>query len=164
MFYKHSGSSSVVLETEKSLLPQRRNHKGGITESFRLEGTLKTILFQVPCHGQGHLPPAQGAQSPIQPGLEHCQGGGVNSVQNNRFPRPNPSRTAWIPRLAVVQKTGRCCQGLSTRPCEISSPSRLTSDRTASSTARLLPLIPLECMCQIWHAHFIIKATASASS
>jgi len=27
-----------------------------------------------PCHGQGHLPPAQGAQSSIQPGLEHCQG------------------------------------------------------------------------------------------
>ena len=28
-----------------------------------------------PCHGQGHLPPDQAAPSPIQPGLEHCQGG-----------------------------------------------------------------------------------------
>jgi len=31
------------------------------------------MWFQPPCHEQGHLPPAQGAQSPIQPGLEHCQ-------------------------------------------------------------------------------------------
>jgi len=28
-----------------------------------LEGTLKIIWFQLPCHGQGHLPPDQGAQS-----------------------------------------------------------------------------------------------------
>jgi len=40
-----------------------------------LEETLKIIWFQPPCHQQGHLPPAQGAQSSIQPGLEHCQGG-----------------------------------------------------------------------------------------
>ena len=26
-----------------------------------------------PCHGQGYLPPAQAAQGPIQPGLEHLQ-------------------------------------------------------------------------------------------
>jgi len=32
---------------------------------------LKAHLVQLPCHGQGPLPPAQGAQSPIQPGLEH---------------------------------------------------------------------------------------------
>ena len=30
-----------------------------------------------PCgYGQGPLPPDQVAQSPVQPGLEHCQGGG----------------------------------------------------------------------------------------
>jgi len=38
-----------------------------------LEGTLQTIWLQPPCHEQGHLPPAQGAQSSIQPGLEPCQ-------------------------------------------------------------------------------------------
>jgi len=43
-----------------------------ITERFGLEGTLKIIQFQPPCRGQGHLPLGQVAQSPIQPGLEHC--------------------------------------------------------------------------------------------
>jgi len=44
--------------------------RSGITEWFGLEGTLKIIYFQPPCHGQGHLPLDQVAQSPIQPGLE----------------------------------------------------------------------------------------------
>ena len=33
------------------------NHR--IMEWVRLEGTLKLIWFQPPCHQQGHLPPAQ---------------------------------------------------------------------------------------------------------
>jgi len=32
---------------------------------------LKHHLVPTPCHGQGHLPQDQGAQSPVQPGLEH---------------------------------------------------------------------------------------------
>jgi len=44
-----------------------------------LEGTLKIIWFQPLCHEQGHLPLDQVAQSSIQPGLEHCQGGGIHS-------------------------------------------------------------------------------------
>ena len=48
-------------------------------EWFGLEGTFKIIWFQPPCHEQGHLPPAQRAQSSIQPGLEPCQGGGSHS-------------------------------------------------------------------------------------
>jgi len=47
-----------------------------ITEWFGLELTLNLILFQPPCHAQGHLPPDQVAQSSIQPGLEHS----VNSL------------------------------------------------------------------------------------
>lgn len=78
---RHSGCSSVGLETETSLLPQRRK---------------------------------------------------LNGVQNNPFPRPNPSCTAWILRLAVVQKMGRCCRGLSTSSCGISSHHGLTSYCTAS--------------------------------
>ena len=53
--------------------------KHRIIEWFGLEGTLKIIWFQAICHGQGHLPVDQVAQSPIQPGLEHCQGGGIHS-------------------------------------------------------------------------------------
>jgi len=36
-----------------------------------LEGTLKIIWFQSPCHEQGQLPLDQVAQSSIQPGDEH---------------------------------------------------------------------------------------------
>jgi len=42
-----------------------------------LEGTLKIIWFQPPCHEQGHLPLDQVAQSYIQTGLEPFQGGGI---------------------------------------------------------------------------------------
>jgi len=42
-----------------------------------LERTLNTIWFQPPCNEQGHLPLDQDAQSSIQPGLEHVQGGGI---------------------------------------------------------------------------------------
>jgi len=44
----------------------------GIIEWLGLGGTLKIMWSQPPCHEQGPLPPAQGAQSSIQPGLEHC--------------------------------------------------------------------------------------------
>ena len=57
-----SGPESIVsLETleHKWLLSHR------IIEWFGLEGTLQIILFQPPCHGQGHLPLDQVAQSSI---------------------------------------------------------------------------------------------------
>jgi len=47
---------------------RERNHR--IIEWFGLEGTLKLIWLHLPCHQQGRLPPVQGAQSSIQPGLE----------------------------------------------------------------------------------------------
>ena len=59
-----------------------------IMEWFGLEGTLKITQFQPPCHEQGPLPPKQGAQSPVQPGLEHCQAGGSHS--SSRKPGPGP--------------------------------------------------------------------------
>jgi len=49
------------------------NHR--ITERFGLEGTLKTISFQLPCHGQGLLPLDQVAQIPIQPGMDTSRDG-----------------------------------------------------------------------------------------
>ena len=51
-----------------------------------LEGNLKDHLIPTPCHGQGHLPPAQVAQSPIQPGLGHCQGWGIHSCSGQPVP------------------------------------------------------------------------------
>jgi len=71
---------------------------GSITESFGLEGTLKIILFQAPCHGQGHLPLDQVAQSPMQPGLEHFQGGGIHSSSGQPVPVPHhPHRKEILP-------------------------------------------------------------------
>jgi len=67
---------------------------------FGLEGTLQTILFQPPCHGQGPLPPAQGAPSPIQSGLEPCQGGGSHSSSGQPGPGPtHPPREAFLPSI-----------------------------------------------------------------
>jgi len=74
--------------------------KNGITEGFGLEGTLKLIWFQPPCHGQGPLLPAQGAQSSIQPGLEPCQGGGSHSFSGQPGPGPHcPQSEEFLPYI-----------------------------------------------------------------
>jgi len=43
-------------------------------------------LFHPPSHGQGHLPLDQVAQSPVQPGLEHFQGGDSHSFSGQPVP------------------------------------------------------------------------------
>jgi len=69
-------------------------------EWFGLEGTLKIISFQPPCYGHGPLPPAQGAQSPVQPGLEPCQGGGSHSFSGQPGPGPHhPHREEFLPYI-----------------------------------------------------------------
>ena len=71
-----------------------------IIEWFGLEGTLKIIWFQPPCHEQEHLPPAQGAQSSIQPGLETCQGGGSHSFSGQPGPgHCHPRREEFLPNI-----------------------------------------------------------------
>jgi len=52
-----------------------------------------------PCHGQGHLPPDQIAQSPIQPGLEHLQGFGIHGFSGKK-------PTSWA-ELAEAYVIGR---------------------------------------------------------
>ena len=52
---------------------------------------LKDHLVPTPCHGQGHLPPDQVAQSPSKPGLEHFQGGDIHSFSG----QPGPV-SSWI--------------------------------------------------------------------
>ena len=75
-----------------------RNHR--IIEWFGLEGTLKIIWFQPPCHQQGHLPPDQVAQSSVQPGLEPCQGGGSHSCSGQPGPGfHHPHREEFLPQL-----------------------------------------------------------------
>jgi len=47
---------------------------------------LKDHLVPNPCRKQGHLPLDQVAQSSIQPGLEHCQGGGSHNFSGQLVP------------------------------------------------------------------------------
>ena len=87
---------------ESSMLEQPRhpwrNHR--IIEWFVLEGTLKIIWFQPPCHEQAHLPPDQVAQSSIQAGLEHCQGGGSHRFSGQPVPLPHcPHGEEFLPNI-----------------------------------------------------------------
>ncbi|KAJ7421664.1 hypothetical protein BTVI_17271 [Pitangus sulphuratus] len=68
---------SSLLWLEFSSAASQHDHR--IMEWCGLEGTLKIISFQPQRRGQGHLPLDQVAQSPIQPGFEHCQGWGIHS-------------------------------------------------------------------------------------
>lgn len=40
---------------------------------FFVEKDLKSHVIPASCHGQGHLPHDQVAQSPVQAGLQHLQ-------------------------------------------------------------------------------------------
>ena len=54
----------------------------------RVGRDLKDHESPTPCHTQGHQPhlmPAQAAQGPIQPGLEHLQGRGIHSLSGQLF-------------------------------------------------------------------------------
>jgi len=59
------------------------SHVHRITEWFGLEGTLTTIWFQPPCHGQRHLPLDQVAQSPIHLALNTARDGAATDSLDN---------------------------------------------------------------------------------
>jgi len=93
---KERGPAVPVVSQTGTSITTLRNHR--IIEWFGLEGILKVIWFQPPCHEQGHLPPDQVAQSPIQPGLEHCQGGGSHSFSGQPVPVPHhPHSKEFLP-------------------------------------------------------------------
>jgi len=53
-----------------------------------------------PCHRQGHFPLDQVAQSHIQPGLEHFQGGGTHSFSGQPVPSPHhPHSKEFLPYI-----------------------------------------------------------------
>ena len=100
-------NSTVLLGKKKTMLVIKyvslEFHK--LTEWFGLEGTLKITWFQPPCHRQGHLLVGQAAQSPIQPGLERCQGRGSHRFSGQPVPVPHhPQSEEFHPhRLGVPQ-------------------------------------------------------------
>ena len=68
-------------------------------ECFGLEGTLNIIVFQPSCYGQRHLPLDLVAQSNIQSGLEHCQGGDSHNFSGQPVPVPHhPGSNNFLPR------------------------------------------------------------------
>ena len=103
----HTSTSELSWDTH------RASH--GITEWFGLDGALQVTQFQPPCHGQGHLPPDQVAPSPIQPGLEPCQGGGSHSFSEQPGPGPHHSqREEYLPRISYKPTL---CQCKAITPC-----------------------------------------------
>jgi len=74
-----------------------------IVERFGSEESCNRHLVQPPCHGQGHLPLDQVAQSPIQPGLEHCQGGGIHNFSGQPVPVSHHTHHKRISLPALVQ-------------------------------------------------------------
>jgi len=70
-----------------------------IIEWIGLEGTLMFIQSNT-LPWAGTLPPAQGAQSPVQPGLGHCQGGGSHSFSGQAGLGPrHPHGEEFLPNL-----------------------------------------------------------------
>ena len=71
---------------------------------------LKDLPVPLPCHGQGHLPLDQVVQSPIQPGLEHCQGGVSPSVSGQFVPVPHhPPGEEFLPSFPAIGKKQPPC-------------------------------------------------------
>jgi len=78
-------NSSAVSEGSQ-LYCQTLTQHHRITEWPGLKRTTMIIEFQPPCHGQGHQPPDQAAQSHIQPGLERIQGWGIHNLLGQPVP------------------------------------------------------------------------------
>jgi len=88
-------------------------------EWFGLEGTLKIIWFQPPCHEQGHLPLDRAAQSSIQPGLGHCQGGGSHSFSGQPVPVfHHPHGEEFLPD---IQSKSALFQFTAVPPCPVTT-------------------------------------------
>jgi len=65
---------------------------------FGWEGTVEGHPVQRPCREQGHLHPDQGAQSPVQPGLEWFQGWGIPNLSGQPGPGSHhPQRKQFFP-------------------------------------------------------------------
>jgi len=66
----------------------------------RVGRDLKDHLVPTPCRGQGHVPLDQVAQSSIQPGLEHFQGGGIHNFSGQPVPVPHhPHSKEFLPNI-----------------------------------------------------------------
>ena len=79
--------AELIASSELALFLLPANKSANHTESQNgpgWKGPQGSLNLQPPCRMQGHQPPrlipAQAAQGPIQPGLEHLQGWGIHSL------------------------------------------------------------------------------------
>jgi len=78
-----SWSEQLVIPKQSKGIQAAQHHR---IECFGLEGTFRGHLAQPPCSEQGHLQLHQAAQSPVQPGLECFQGGGIYTLSGEPTP------------------------------------------------------------------------------
>jgi len=79
-----------------------------------------------PCHEQGPLPPAQAAPSPVQPGLEPCQGGGSHRFSGQPGPGPHhPQGEEFLPNISSKSALSqfKAITPCPVTPCPCPSPS-----------------------------------------
>jgi len=74
----------------------RRHHRMAWVEKDHNDHVVST-----PCHGQGHQPPDQAAQSHIQPGLECLQGWGIHSLLGQPVPVCHHPLSAFFVSVVV---------------------------------------------------------------
>jgi len=78
---------------------------------------LKDHLVPTPLPSAGT--PSLGAQSPVQPGLEHCQGGGSHSFSGQPGPGPHhPQSEEFLP---YIESQSNLFQFITIMPCPIAT-------------------------------------------
>jgi len=86
---------NVQIVQVKEISPNQR-----IIECFGFEGTFRGRVAQPTCSEQGYLQLDQVAQSAFQPGLEHCQGGGIHYLSGQPVPVfHHPYRKKFLPYI-----------------------------------------------------------------
>jgi len=103
-------------------------------------GDLIDHPIPTPCRGQGPLLPDQGTRSPVQPGLEHCQGAGSHSFSGQ--PGPGPHHPHGEEFLPCIQSEPTRLQCEAIPPCPVTphacpSPSPALSQHLQALAAAL---------------------------
>jgi len=83
------------------------------------QGPYRSSSSNPPATGQGHLPLDQVAQSPIQPGLEPCQGGGIYNFSGQPVSVPHHPHSKEF--LSYIQFKFVLFQFKAITPCPITT-------------------------------------------
>ena len=119
---------------------------------------MKIIWFQPRCHGQGHLPLDQVAQSPIQPGVEQFNGWGIHSLSGQPVPVPHhPQSEEFLPYISSKSTLFRF---KAITPCPIT----MCPCKKSISSFLVGPLHVLEGCCKVSPEPSLLQAELSLST